>query len=190
MIPTPIVSFIVRQLKLDGAINITASHNPKEYNGFKAYNETGAQISNDEAKIISSLLPNSLTNLNKKYQPKYQLIKFVDRQVIELYYKTIDDSINITDYHNYHDPIVITTHHGTGSVYIQDYLESLGHNIIPVKEQCFEDASFINSPNMNPEDPISFEKAIQLAEEVKAKIAIGFDPDADRMAVAIKHHNK
>lgn len=187
MIATPIVSFIVRELCLDGAINITASHNPKNYNGFKAYNHTGAQVNEEEAEIITNFLPTWKNNLDRRYQANNRNIKYLDRKIFEKYYDAITNDIDITDYQNYYDPIVITTHHGAGSIYVPDYLESLGHNIILVDEQCYEDCEFSNSPIMNPEEKESFALAIKTADMNKSSLIIGFDPDADRMAVAVKH---
>lgn len=190
VITTPMVSYVVRHFKFDGAINITASHNPKEYLGFKAYNSLGAQVSDKEANLISSYLPEWSVNLTRSYIPRADLINYLSSKWLSKYYETIKKSIFVTQYKKTNDPIVITTHHGAASLYIESFLNSLGHNAVLVEEQCYEDENFENSKNMNPEDPESFELAIELANKIHSDIAIGFDPDGDRMAVAIKHKGK
>ncbi|MCF0126810.1 MAG: hypothetical protein HUJ68_13875 [Clostridia bacterium] len=85
---------------------------------------------------------------------------------------------------------MVTCHHGTASKYLPNFLKKLHFNVIPVKEQCYPDPNFTNSPSSNPETIDSFNLAIKYAEENKAKICIGVDPDADRMAVLLKHDGK
>ncbi len=191
-IATPMVSFIVREYGLDGAINITASHNPKEFNGFKAYNRTGAQVTVKEAEMITEFLPDTYTNITKKYNPNIKNIYFLGTSWMKGYYKSIDTTLNITDHSRCinKDPIVITTHHGAASTLIEKYLSTRGHNVVLVPSQCYEDPEFTNSPVMNPEDPISFKAAIELADKIKSKLCLGLDPDGDRIAVAIKHKNE
>lgn len=185
-IATPIVSFIVRNLCLDGAINITASHNPKEYNGFKAYNSHGAQLTNQEAEIVTKFLPDHLTNLSREYNYQPKLITTLDHHVLVKYYNSIKKVLNITKYKNEKKPVVITPHHGVGCLYVEDFLKSLGHNIVMEPTQSFEDSNFTNSKYMNPEENESFANAILTANKIKSNFVLGIDPDADRVAIAIK----
>ncbi len=188
-IATPMVSFLVREFQFDGAINITASHNPKEYNGFKAYNSTGAQVSTNEAEMISEFLPDVYTNLQKTYNANIKNMYFIGNSWLKKYYSSITQSLNITNHKKYinKEPVVITTHHGAASTFIKGFLESLGHNIVLVPSQCYEDSEFTNSPIMNPEDPESFKAAIELANKIGSKICLGIDPDGDRLAIAVKN---
>lgn len=186
---TPIVSFCVRQLELDGAINITASHNPKEYTGFKAYNNTGSQVLNEEAQMISANMDDWRTNLNKVFEPDYTFLSVVSDKTINEYFKKVKNQILFGKV-NKKQPIILTTHHGAGSHIVPSFLKSLGHNIINVTEQNYFDANFTNSPFPNPEDSKSFALSEVYAKKHNAKIMLGIDPDGDRLAVAIKHKNK
>lgn len=186
---TPIVSYCVRKLKLDGAINITASHNPKEYNGFKAYNSTGAQVTNEEANQISSLCLKWDEILNAKFIINHNMISYISESVIDRYLKKIKKSLFFNKVDKKQN-IIYSCHHGAGSRYVANFLRSLGHNIIDVKEQNYFDESFTNSPFPNPEDSKSFELSLEYARKYNASIMLGVDPDADRLAVAIKHNKK
>lgn len=187
---TPIVSFLLRFHGYDGGINITASHNPKEYNGFKAYNSLGAQVTTAQAKEITAFLPNQAENLVKKYRPRAKLIEHIEHDDIHNYFDDVTKHINLNQYKQTNNPIVFTSHHGTCSLYVVDYLKSLGHNMVPVKSQCFLDPNFVNSAVMNPEDSASFAESLKVAKTVNADIMLGVDPDGDRLAVAIKHNDQ
>lgn len=189
-LPTPIVSYLARKYNFDGALNLTASHNPKEYNGFKAYNNLGAQVTSEQAEEISSLLPPWSQNIAINYSANKRLIKFIKINQIESYFSSVSKAVGITNTKSTNAPIIFTSHHGACSIWGIKFLRGLGHNIIPVTEQCYINAQFENSPIMNPEDPQSFELSIKLADKKKSDIVIGVDPDGDRMAVAIKHKNK
>ena len=190
--PTPIISFAIRYLKASGGIIITASHNPKEYNGFKAYNPDGGQILPNVANEIEKLMPKSTSILNNVYIGNKKLIFEIDDKIINIYFQHAKKAIvknKIIDIKK-SEPIVLTTHHGTASKYLPKFLKMLNFNIFPVKEQCFVNDKFINSPNSNPEYSDSFNLSIKLANKLKSKFLIGVDPDADRMAVMIKHENE
>ncbi len=192
LMPTPIISYTIRELKTCGGIVITASHNPKNYNGFKAYNPDGGQILPDVAKQIEKLMPAPSKILNIKYKPNNKNICFIDKSVIDSYLAkakcAIIDQKIIKQKKNY--PIIFTGHHGTSCKLLPKFLKSLGFNVIPVKEQCYSDPMFTNSPSSNPEFADSFKLSIKYANKYKSKICIGIDPDADRMAVMINHNGK
>ncbi|MGL5640248.1 MAG: phospho-sugar mutase [Mycoplasmoidaceae bacterium] len=185
---TPIISFLISHLKLDGGIIITASHNPKDYNGFKVYKETGGQILNDDAESIIKKMPANNKILNISYEPNHDLISEVDDiSILEYFNKAKSCLINTNTIDTKHFPIIFTSHHGTASDDLPHFLYTLGYTkVIKVKEQCYPDCDFKNSPNSNPEDQSSFELALKYAKTHNADIMLGVDPDADRLAVAIK----
>lgn len=190
LIPTPIVSYAINHYGFDGGIVVTASHNPKNYLGFKAYNETGAQILPDEAKIIEQNMPQSETILNNEYKYNQDLIQYLSDSVIKDYFIDARSCLIHTDISKRKEyPIVFTAHHGTASQLMPQFLSSLGYlNVVSVKQQCVPDANFTFSKCSNPEDPSSFELSEKYAFRVGADIMLGVDPDADRLAVAIKHN--
>ncbi|MGL5246089.1 MAG: phospho-sugar mutase [Mycoplasmoidaceae bacterium] len=185
---TPIISFLISYLKLDGGIIITASHNPKDYNGFKVYKETGGQILNDDAESIIKKMPANNKVLGISYVSNYDLISEVDdRSILEYFNQAKRCLINTNTIDTKHFPIIFTSHHGTASDDLPYFLYTLGYTkVIKVKEQCYPDCNFTNSPNSNPEDKSSFELSLKYARTHNADIMLGVDPDADRLAVAIK----
>ncbi|MDE7433984.1 MAG: hypothetical protein K2M43_02550, partial [Mycoplasmoidaceae bacterium] len=192
MVPTPIISYTIRQLRANGGIIVTASHNPKEYNGFKVYNPDGGQILPEVANEISKYMPKPDCILNIKYKPDLSKIVEIDDKYIDSYIfaaRQVLVDLSIIDKKKTF-PVIFTGHHGTSVQLLPKFLKSLGFNVIPVKEQCYEDPNFTNSPSSNPEAKDSFDLAIKYAKKHKAKIILGIDPDADRMAVMINHHNK
>lgn len=191
LMPTPIVSYAIKHLGLNGGIIITASHNPKNYLGFKAYNETGGQILPDEASIIEEYMPENNIILEQNYLSDDSLITYLDDQIISDYYQDARSCLINTDFNEKkNDPIIFTAHHGTASYHMPSFLETLGYqNIVSVKQQCIPDPNFTYSISSNPEDPISFELSEKYASKVDANIMLGVDPDADRLAVAVKHDN-
>ncbi len=188
MLATPIVSYLIRNLELDGGIIVTASHNPKEYNGFKVYNKTGGQVLPDEANLIESFFPANEGLLEPKYEINHNLIKYIPRTKVIDYYEAAKSCLIKTDViADKKFPVIFTAHHGTASKTLPKFLEIIGYsNIIPVIEQCFEDCDFKNSDCSNPEEKKSFELALEYAQKHDAKIMLGVDPDADRLAVVIK----
>lgn len=188
LLATPIVSYFIRKYNLDGAIIVTASHNPKNYNGFKVYNSTGAQVSEEEANEIESYFPKNNTILENVYILNEDFIDYLNEDSILDYFDDAKKCLvqtNISEEKNF--PIVFTAHHGTASYELPNFLNTLGYsNVISVSEQCFPDSNFTNSPSSNPEEKESFDLAKQYADKVNASIILGVDPDADRLAVVIK----
>ena len=190
--PTPIISYCIRQLKATGGIIVTASHNPKNYNGFKVYNPDGGQILPDVADQIEKNMPSSIGLTNIKYKPNNKLISYISEDLIKKYFKDVQKVLINKSFAKKVKkwPVIVTCHHGTASKYLPEFLKSLHFNVIPVKEQCYPDPKFTNSPSSNPEDIKSFDLSIKYANKYHANICIGVDPDADRMAVLLKHKGK
>jgi phosphomannomutase len=193
LIPTPIVSYAIRVTKAVGGIIITASHNPKTYNGFKAYHNDGSQVLPNVVKKIDKKLIKPADILDITYQPQLGLISYLNKSIINRYFKDaqqvlIDNKKLQKKDKNF--PVVLTAHHGTACKLLPKFLHTLGFNIKPVTAQMFYSPTFVNSPISNPEDINSFALAIKLAEKIGSLICIGVDPDADRMAICIKHQNK
>lgn len=190
LMPTPIISFCIKHYGYDGGIIVTASHNPKNYLGFKAYNSTGGQIQNEDAEFIREHMPESDTILHNEYAVDESLINYFDDSVIDDYYEATKSCLiktNVNEKKIF--PIVFTSHHGTASYLMPDYLRRLGYsNVVTVKQQCVPDPNFTYSSTSNPEDPASFELAEKYAQSVSAEIMLGVDPDADRLAVAVLHN--
>lgn len=189
-IPTPLVSYTVRRLKLDGAIIITASHNPKRYNGFKAYNASGGQLLPNEVDILTKFIPDWKKNLDLNLKYNKRLISYIPDSLIEDYFEDIESKVNINNFKK-NDKVVITTHHGAlSNKTFFDFIKKFGYSLYLNQEQCFYDDDFINDSNINPEDPESFLPSIEIANQVGAEIILGFDPDGDRLGIAIKHQGK
>ncbi|WEK82848.1 MAG: phospho-sugar mutase [Mycoplasma sp.] len=192
LIPTPIISYAIRMLNASGGIIVTASHNPKEYNGFKVYNPDGGQIINETAKAIEELMPSCVGLTKLKFKPNNKLIRYFDQSMIDSYFfsaKKVFINRDILDLKKTY-PVVYTTHHGTASKYLGEFLKSCHFNPVAVTQQCYPDGNFPNSPIANPEDPKSFELAIKKANQVKADVIVAVDPDADRMALMVKHQKQ
>jgi phosphomannomutase len=192
LMPTPIVSYAIRRTNSSGGIIITASHNPKEYNGFKAYNPDGGQILPDVVESINTHMCPAHKILELTYHSHNRLIRYLRHSIVKQYFHDarvalVNLSI-INERKTY--PIVFTGHHGTACRLGPQFLKQLKFNIKPVRAQSFYNSSFINSPNANPETLDSFTAAIQYAEQIKSEICLGVDPDGDRMAVVIKKNNQ
>jgi phosphomannomutase len=192
LMPTPIVSYAIRRTKSVGGLIITASHNPKEYNGFKAYHDDGGQILPPVAKAIVNKLAKPSEILNITYSPQRKLITYLSSDIIDNYFKDAQQVLinrkELKEKKTF--PVVLTAHHGTACKLLPKFLTGLKFNIKPVQAQMFYSPTFVNSPISNPEDIKSFALSIKQADQIKSDICIGVDPDADRMAVCIKHQGQ
>ena len=183
--PTPELSFAVRYLKACGGVMITASHNPKEYNGYKVYDETGCQLVPDKIKRLLELiaaLPNELDVEYKKADKLGETI-VLDNKVDDEYVR-LCESIAINkalDKSNF--KIVFTPNHGTSYVPSMRIFKDLGYDIVPVLSQCTPDPDFSGTLSPNPEDPRSYIEGLKLAKEVGAKLLVMTDPDGDRVGL-------
>ncbi len=188
--PTPEMSFAIRLLGCQSGVIITASHNPKEYNGYKAYWDDGAQmVSPHDVKTIEYV--NKLHNIDEvKFKGNPELIEIVgediDKQFIDRI-KTLSLSPDVIKRH--HDlKIVYTPIHGTGKFLIPRSLANWGFtNVIHVPEQDVQSGDFPTVDSPNPENASAMAMAIKKAEEVDADLVVASDPDADRIGVVIKN---
>ena len=186
--PTPELSFAIRHLKCDAGIVITASHNPKEYNGYKVYWNDGGQITAPHDKgIMEEVL--HIDPSNVKFSGGGGKTTAIGREIDEIYLSTILKETLSKDIVSNSAPlkIVYTPLHGTGVSLIPEALRRAGFNeIISVPEQDIPDGNFptVNSPN--PEEASALAVAISRADECGADIVMGTDPDADRVGVAVR----
>ncbi len=189
--PTPELSFAIRYLKCHAGIVITASHNPKEYNGFKVYWNDGAQIIAPHDKNIMEIMQ-SLSYDQISFTPNNDIINTIGHEIDEQFIKLAHQiSINPTLIKKNHDlKIVYTPLHGTGIKLIPQTLKSIGFsNIFIVEEQAVPDGNFPTVKSPNPEDPQALTLALKKAKQINADIILASDPDADRLAVGIKDKN-
>ena len=183
--PTPELSFAVRYKKACGGVMITASHNPKEYNGYKVYDETGCQLVPDKIKRlleILSLLPNELEVEYEKADKLGETI-ILDSSVDDEYIRLCESIAINKDLDKSNFKIVFTPNHGTSFVPSMRIFKDLGYDIIPVLSQCEPDPDFSGTLSPNPEDPRSYIEGLKLAKEVGAKLLVMTDPDGDRVGL-------
>ncbi len=185
--PTPELSFAVRYLNCFGGIMITASHNPKEYNGYKLYDENGCQLVPHLAEEVVSYVNEIEDELSLEWnltEEQQQLISFIGKEIDEQYYENVlgiqlrNDAKNLK--------IVFSPQHGTALNAVTQTLTRAGYDVVLVDEQCSPDPDFTNTITPNPEEEASYELAIEYARKVSADIILSCDPDADRMGVAVK----
>lgn len=189
MRPTPECSFAIRHLKCQAGVNVTASHNPKEYNGYKAYWEDGAQVlAPHDTGIIDEV--NKVTINDVKFQGNKELIQIIGEDIDKIYLDEIKKlSIDPEVIKRQHDlKIVYTPLHGTGMMLIPRCLKDWGFdNVHCVKEQMVKDGNFPTVKSPNPENGEALSLAIRDAKELDADIVMASDPDADRVGMACKN---
>ena len=196
--PTPELSFAVRHLGCIAGINVTASHNPPEYNGYKVYWEDGAQITPPhdsgimgEVKAISDW--NTVKTMDKAEAEKAGLYEVIGQNIDDAYMEELKKQVI------HHDAIkaegknlkiVYTPLHGTGNIPARRILKELGfENVYVVKEQELPDGNFPTVSYPNPEAAEAFELGLKLAKEIDADLVLATDPDADRLGVRVKDKN-
>ena len=187
--PTPELSFAIRHLGCQSGVNITASHNPKEYNGYKAYWADGAQIiAPHDVNIINHV--NQIKNVSDiKFKGNPDLIEIIGEDVDNAFLTAIKGlSLSPDVNKQYHDlKIVYTPIHGTGVKLVPDSLKNYGFtNIIHVPEQDIPSGDFPTVDSPNPENPSAMAMAIAKAKEVEADLVVASDPDADRIGCVIR----
>lgn len=193
--PVPLLSFTVRELNCDSGIVITASHNPKEYNGYKVYSSYGGQVTDEEASAILDEISSI-----KSYK-EINMMDFdtaIEEGLIELIGEEIDSKYNdlmkdltirkkMVEDHADELKIIYTPLHGSGNVPVRRLLKSLGYNnLVVVKEQELPDGTFPTASYPNPENPDVFKLALELNKKENADIIFATDPDADRLGVIVK----
>lgn len=192
--PTPELSFAVRYYGCASGINITASHNPKEYNGYKVYWQEGSQIKDDIAdKVLEEINKMDIFDLPSVISEKEALDKgllvYINKEVDEAYYeKVLSLSMRDDSEVNKDVKIVYTPLNGAGNIAVRTVLDRKGFkNVYVVKEQENPDGTFPTIKYPNPEDTKAFEYSEKLAKEKNADILIATDPDSDRLAVEVVH---
>lgn len=189
MRPTPECSFAIRHLGCQAGVNITASHNPKEYNGYKAYWEDGAQVlAPHDTGIIDEV--NNVKVEDVKFAGNKQLIEIIGEDIDKVYLDEIHTlSIDPEVIKKQHDlKIVYTPLHGTGMMSIPRSLKLWGFdNVHCVKEQMVKDGNFPTVVSPNPENGEALTLALRDAKELDADIVMASDPDADRVGMACKN---
>ena len=188
--PTPEISFAIRHFGCQSGIILTASHNPKEYNGYKAYWDDGAQmIAPHDENVISEVM--NIKNVNDiKFEGNKELIQIIGQEVDRIYLERIKTLILSPEAieRNKDLKIVYTPIHGTGIKLIPDALRAFGFtNIIDVPEQNVISGNFPTVVSPNPEEPAALEMAVNKARDTDADIVMASDPDADRLGIAIKN---
>ena len=186
--PTPVLSYAVRTLKAGAGIVITASHNPKEYNGYKVYNEHGCQITdNAAAKILESI---GKHDYFESYTVNPELIKLLDDEILDKYLEDIKKYSLFNETAAYAPSVVYTPLHGTGNIPVRKILASIGVSDVKiVPEQEAPDPSFTTCPYPNPEERAALTLALEQAKESGAELVIATDPDADRVGVVAREDN-
>ena len=187
--PTPEVSFAIRELKCQGGVNITASHNPKEYNGYKACWDDGAQVLAPHDKgIIDEVEKVKIEDV--KFGANNDLIQIIGKEIDDLYLDKIKTlSIDPAVIERHKDlKIVYTPLHGAGRTLIPESLKRWGfENVYTVKEQMVKDGNFPTVVSPNPENGEALTLALRDAKEIDADIVMASDPDADRVGMACKN---
>ncbi|NRY61934.1 phospho-sugar mutase [Clostridium beijerinckii] len=196
--PTPVLSFTVRELKCSGGIVITASHNPKIYNGYKVYDEFGGQVTDEKAKMIINSVKavddfSKIKSMDENVALEKGLLKYIGEDVDKVYYEKVKGLTIRTDLVKEKASnlnVIYTPIHGSGNVPVRTVLKELGYsNVKVVKEQEAPDGNFPTASYPNPENPDVFELALKMAKTENPDIIFGTDPDCDRIGLVVKDSN-
>ena len=186
--PVPMLSYAVRYLHAVAGVMITASHNPKEYNGYKVYGEDGAQMSPEATAIVVGFIEKIVDYLGVTGEQNANIVP-VPKEVDETYLAALEKltlSEEAVKQCGKNLKLVYTPVHGSGYVPVTAILKRLGINVTVVKEQTAEDADFSTVAVPNPEFKETLSMGIALANEIAADVVFGTDPDSDRLGVAVK----
>lgn len=189
LMPTPVLSFAVRELSCDAGVVVTASHNPKEYNGYKVYDSEGCQLLTDDAKKLIGYVNavediGNIGILSLEQAEEKGLLTMIDDSLLE---KFIAECEKLSLYGEKSDiKIVYSPLHGSGNIPVRKVLKK--YDVTIVKEQELPDGNFSTVRSPNPEEKDALTMAIEKAKTVNADIVIGTDPDCDRIGVAAKHN--
>lgn len=196
--PTPMLSYTVRHLRSKAGIVITASHNPKQYNGYKVYGEDGGQVTDQSAKETLSFIQSiddfsEIKTMDYSEAKEKGLLNIIGEEVDKSYIERVKDLTIRKEFVNKHAEelkIIYTPIHGTGNIPIRRVLKELGYkNVFIVKEQEKPDGNFPTAAYPNPEDPRVFNIALDMAKEIQPDIIFGTDPDCDRIGVVVKDNS-
>lgn len=191
--PVPMLSFAVRELKTIAGIMVTASHNPKQYNGYKVYGEDGAQMSPEDTKVVVDSINKITDYLGSPVPTAEQVKKYirpVPSKVDKKYYKALTKlslSKKAVKKCGKNLKLVYTPVHGSGYIPVTTILKKLGINATVVEEQTKKDPEFSTVQVPNPEFKETLSMGIALAEKIGATVVFGTDPDSDRLGVAVKN---
>ena len=193
LMPTPMLSFAVRQLHCDAGVVITASHNPAKYNGYKAYGSDGCQIDPEMADEIMDSIGKLDTFRDVKtveFDAAVQAgtITYISQDVIEAFYEQVlSQSVNRGVAENSGLKLVYTPLNGTGNKPVREILRRIGvKDVAVVKEQEYPDGNFPTCPYPNPEIRQALEKGLALCKELGADMLLATDPDCDRVGIAVR----
>ncbi|MEG0086826.1 MAG: phospho-sugar mutase, partial [Niameybacter sp.] len=195
--PTPMLSFTVRHLETDAGIVITASHNPKIYNGYKVYGNDGGQITDEAAKEILGFIDETdvfegVQTIELEVAEEKGLLEYITEEVDKAYYNQVSAlSIRkeLIEEKAAGLKIIYTPIHGSGNIPVRTMLEKIGYEQVEVvKEQELPDGNFPTAPYPNPEDKKVFELAIEMAKQTEPDLIFGTDPDCDRIGVVVKEN--
>lgn len=191
---TPELSFAVRYLKTSAGVMITASHNPKNYNGIKIYDQNGGQLLPDESEHLSQYI-NAIEHPLQIDRDDFNLllednkITYMSNEVTEAYKNEVKDLVG--DIPEKQAKVVLTSLHGTSLPLASDILSELNYdNFVIEKEQSTPDGNFPTVAIANPEDEAVFERGIKLANDTDAQLIIATDPDADRLGIIERYNDQ
>jgi phosphoglucomutase len=190
--PVPELSFAVRQLKCQSGIVITASHNPKEYNGYKVYwNDGGQLVPPHDKNVITEV--NKITSIDEvKFGGNDSLIHLIGKEIDDAYLKVLKSlSLSPEIIERQHNlKIVYSPIHGTGAILVPPALKKFGFtSVSTVDEQMIPDGNFPTVHSPNPEEKAAMTMAIEKAKAINAELILATDPDADRVGVGVKDNN-
>lgn len=185
--PTPELSFATRYVHAVGGIMVTASHNPKEYNGYKVYDDTGCQLVPEQIQPLLDIIANLGDELTLTYTPEAVKgeEKILSSEVDDAFMQKVH-SVALNPADKKVIKIVFTPQHGTSSVLGRRLFKELGYEFYPVLSQCDPDPLFSNTLSPNPEKKEAYTEAIKLAKQVGADLILTTDPDADRCGLGYK----
>ena len=196
LMPTPMLSFAVRELKCDSGIVITASHNPAKYNGYKVYGSDGCQMTPQAADIVLEKISHvdvldGARVINFEEGLNSGKIEYISQTVIDKYLENVKaQSIHPEIIAESGLKVVYTPLNGTGNKPIRQILKNIGvKDVVVVPEQENPDGNFPTCPFPNPEIKEALEKGLELSKEVKPDLLLASDPDADRMGIAVPDGN-
>lgn len=185
LVPTPVLSFAVRYLKISAGVVVTASHNPKEYNGYKVYNAKGCQITEEAARAITEKIENA--SYFGKYRSNNTLIEVLDNRVMNAFLSEVEKLSLFDGTASFAPKIVYTPLNGAGYKPVTEILKRIGvKDLTVVPEQAYPDGNFPTCPYPNPEEKAALGLAIELAEKTNADMVLATDPDADRVGIAVR----
>ena len=193
IMPTPVLSFSVRYLNCNAGIVITASHNPKEYNGYKVYDEYGCQLVPQYADKVISYINNvkdikSVKHMNLNMALSNGYLTYIGDEVLNSYISEVE---KMAVYKEASDlKIVYTPLHGTGNIPVRKVLSDMSFDVSVVKEQAVADGNFTTVRSPNPEEKDALNMALEQAKRANADLVIGTDPDCDRVGEGVLHNGE